>query len=966
MRRFITLLLLLATAVTAMTARADVSDLVPKSPTEGLSPNARSFQRYGDIPVSLYTGTPNISIPLATLRDGALTLPVELSYHSGGIKPDEHPGWTGLGWTLMLGGAITREVRDLPDETWDLGYQKRCTELRYDLVTASNASKLLQADVNYSIIDTEPDKFNFNFLDYSGYFILDPKGEWQICCDRPLKVQVDAAALPDISFPNGARTYISTELIFKRFTLTDDRGIQYIFGGDAIDLSIPSNAQTSENWTATAWHLTEIKQPDGHSIRFDYERGDFIVSFSDTYTNIDIKSTSYYSISNRNGQLISPVYLKTVSCTSFSLALESSESCELNYSGLHYADRSTPWPTTGIRMPYCPYSGQNSMMQEVRWRQLDAIIFRTPASVQFKRVDFKYSSSTDQRLTLNNIEMRHLDSTVSEKYSFRYNDITSMPAYLSGMTDHWGYYNGRLSTISSPDYKATNATTVGYGVLTEITYPTGGKTRFEFEPNDYRFIVGTNYGMFDSNQIAGGVRVKRIINLPMDGSRPEIRRFVYGSYSPSDPDGSYLSCGMLEGKPIHTRSLELVLDGKIYRADYESNQSLGAIENNYGCHIAYPYVTEVKADSSYVVSSFIDPNYPDYRDEWPIVALDSAQFVPHSLKGQYRGKLLGTTVYTPEGKILKTETIGYRILGNIDQWVPAFYMNPTMLSSMYNSKAPPFIYSISSFYKNYIHSIVETSRDETYYGSGGYGLRVERHKRYNRSGQVVADSTVIRRGDSQETEVTRYSYLWERDTWYSNRHIKNLTSEIEISRNGHVSDRIKNGYTIYNGSLPVLSAMDNVHPGDDVQTLYRCHHANSRGLPVYVTDASGLDIVYLWGSDYLQPVAEIRNADANAVSRILGYNTANTPQDPDIQAKIAILRRDLPHAMVTSYTYEPYLGVTSITDPSGKTTYYDYDWQGRLTLIRDMSGAVVQRYDYETYSGSSAGPVPQPVNTVTP
>jgi hypothetical protein len=41
-----------------MTAKADVNDLVPKSPTEGLSPNARSFQRYGDIPVSLYTGTP--------------------------------------------------------------------------------------------------------------------------------------------------------------------------------------------------------------------------------------------------------------------------------------------------------------------------------------------------------------------------------------------------------------------------------------------------------------------------------------------------------------------------------------------------------------------------------------------------------------------------------------------------------------------------------------------------------------------------------------------------------------------------------------------------------------------------------------------------------------------------------------------------------------------------------------------
>lgn len=963
MRRAITLFLLLATAATAITAKADVNDLVPKSPTEGLSPNARSFQRYGDIPVSLYTGTPNISIPLATLRDGALTLPVELSYHSGGIKPDEHPGWTGLGWTLMLGGAITREVRDLPDETWDLGYQKRCTELKYDLVTAGNASKLLQADVNYSIIDTEPDKFNFNFLDYSGYFILDPKGEWQICCDRPLKVQVDAADLPNISFPNGARTYISTELIFKRFTLTDDRGIQYIFGGDAIDLSIPSNAQTSENWTATAWHLTEIKQPDGHSIRFDYERGDFIVSFSDTYTNISLQNV-YTLQSGRGGQLLSPVYLKSVSSTSFSIELESSESSELNYSGQHYMDRKTPVPTTGTRMPYCPYSAQNSMMQEVGWRQLDAIIFRTQASVQFKRVYFNYSSSTVQRLTLNNIEMRYFDSTVGEKYSFRYNNITSMPAYLSGMTDHWGYYNGRLSTISSSDYKETNASTVGYGVLTEITYPTGGKTRLEFEPNYYRFIAGS-YDMFDRNHIAGGVRVKRIINFPMDGSRPEIRRFVYGNYSPSNPDGSYLSCGILEGRPVHRRNLEVILNSDVYNVAYESNQSLGSLDNNYGCHIAYPYVAEVKADSGYVVSSFIDPNYPGYRDEWPIVALDSAQFVPHTLKGQYRGKLLGTTIRTATGKTLKTETINYGIIGGSERGVPAFYMNPTILSAK-TSNTSPFAYNMSSFYKNYIHSIVETSRDEIYYASGGYGLRVERHKRYNRSGQVVADSTVIRRGDSPETEVTRYSYLWESDPWYSNRHIKNLTSEIEISRNGHVSDHIKNGYTIYNGSLPVLSAIDNVHPGDDIQSLYRCHYANSRGLPVYVTDASGLDIVYLWGSDYLQPVAEIRNADVNAVSRILGYNTANTPQDPDIQTKIATLRRELPHAMVTGYTYEPYLGVTSITDPAGKTTYYDYDWQGRLTLIRDMNGAVVQRYDYETYSGGSVGPDPQSVNAGMP
>ncbi len=49
-----------------------------EGPTAGLSPTAKSFQRYGEIPVSLYTGTPNISVPLTTMKSGSLTVPVEL------------------------------------------------------------------------------------------------------------------------------------------------------------------------------------------------------------------------------------------------------------------------------------------------------------------------------------------------------------------------------------------------------------------------------------------------------------------------------------------------------------------------------------------------------------------------------------------------------------------------------------------------------------------------------------------------------------------------------------------------------------------------------------------------------------------------------------------------------------------------------------------------------------------------
>jgi hypothetical protein len=77
------------------------------------SPTASALAKYADIPVSLYTGTANISVPLYELKSKTLSLPISLSYHSGGIKVQEAGGWVGMGWSLNSGGVITRTVRGL-------------------------------------------------------------------------------------------------------------------------------------------------------------------------------------------------------------------------------------------------------------------------------------------------------------------------------------------------------------------------------------------------------------------------------------------------------------------------------------------------------------------------------------------------------------------------------------------------------------------------------------------------------------------------------------------------------------------------------------------------------------------------------------------------------------------------------------------------------------------------------------
>lgn len=52
------------------------------------------------------------------------------------------------------------------------------------------------------------------------------------------------------------------------------------------------------------------------------------------------------------------------------------------------------------------------------------------------------------------------------------------------------------------------------------------------------------------------------------------------------------------------------------------------------------------------------------------------------------------------------------------------------------------------------------------------------------------------------------------------------------------------------------------------------------------------------------------------------------------------------NAQMTSYTYSPLVGLTSMTDPSGVILRYDYDDFGRLNGVRDTEGNILKHYDY--------------------
>src|SRR5438067_4398929 len=155
-------------SILSTTLRAQTGSLRVTLP----SPTAASLGKFGDVPVSLYSGVPEIGIPLFAAKGKTLELPIALRYHAAGIQVQEIGGWVGLGWALDAGGTITRTVRGLVDESLNGYYNTGQTF--YDEGNWQNPPGTLINNIVNETLDGEPDLFFFSFAGRSGQFVMGP------------------------------------------------------------------------------------------------------------------------------------------------------------------------------------------------------------------------------------------------------------------------------------------------------------------------------------------------------------------------------------------------------------------------------------------------------------------------------------------------------------------------------------------------------------------------------------------------------------------------------------------------------------------------------------------------------------------------------------------------------------------------------------------------------------------------
>ncbi|UJH66378.1 RHS repeat domain-containing protein [Allomuricauda sp. SCSIO 65647] len=104
---------------------------------------------------------------------------------------------------------------------------------------------------------------------------------------------------------------------------------------------------------------------------------------------------------------------------------------------------------------------------------------------------------------------------------------------------------------------------------------------------------------------------------------------------------------------------------------------------------------------------------------------------------------------------------------------------------------------------------------------------------------------------------------------------------------------------------------------------------------------------YFWGYDNLYVIAVIKNASYSNIATALGVSeTVLNDYDETDMVALNSLRGLLPNAQVTTYTYDPQVGVKRITDPSGNYVEHDYDAFNRLEKVTDRNGKLLTDYKY--------------------
>ena len=967
------------------------------------SPEAARMRRYTDHPVALNTGVLSVNIPLYTMSVGGYSLPIALSYHAAGIKADDEHCETGLGWSLLGGGCISRSVIGVPDE------QAKSEAYNDDNINTSLLVKALHYDA-----DTWYDRYSYSFAGYSGSFIIQGNSIQQL---PQTDLDIDFCDSRD----EGVRNFFITTPDGDRYYFTEREHTRYNY----VPLTYHTFGPNGQSYEAvTAWHLSRIITANNtDTISYKYSR--------EPFSRYDFqKSADYRSFSQPPRGTVT----EYVGNSSYELS---------PYVHNEYPDKRI---LAAISSRTCRIEFSNAKYSSTNYHTINGMSVLSPDSETVRKVSFTYTSTNDGRVLLSGISVKDGDRLI-DKQEFDY-----FPGQKTKHTDLFGYNNynpshpertsfsvldtdGKISMLRIPYLDSAK----GY-TLKKITDGLGATTTFEYEqsacdslllPNDQKvsanntgtgnnqdtgvtqpgnnelskdwnegpapLIPGTEGSKFkllteDSvyYYVSIGLRIKSVTVTDPITKRKRIREFSYSNPVCTFPLKSLRPSSFIS--PGGTITYQVMLASYTTGATFTTScRTPGAqLENAtvyYGCvtektsgtSLDRPVLTRYMFDTSNVKDTYI-VNATFYDD----LKYGKIRYLGYPIR----------TVRTDDDAYVCAE----RVFGpqRLDGYVQESFWEKAPLVSKTTYRCT------DNGYEPMERTVNRYSTDLDY--PINTGLYVEGLTRYVMSdrlreaydsnddfnyfpvsvisGRLFKDSTIVTTFNEDGTSRTvaaayRYDGRYKKNNLYGVSSTDDLSASdlhalqsvrlscgnSTVERNWYRSANMKTAFymAVSNKGMRMLPVMEKYISDDNDTVIVRNDYADfgknggvcpalsrntHRGTEVARQEFLGYDRrgnLLATRINSGVPTSYMWDTEASLPVAAIkgGIVTA------DQKAAEAVLSSD--SVLVTRYAYKPLVGCTAISYPNTRTVSYGYDG-GRLSTISDTGGNVVKSYDYAIYS----------------
>ncbi|MBS7256706.1 RHS repeat domain-containing protein [Flavobacterium branchiicola] len=1063
------------------------------------SPTAASLGVYGNNPVNYYNGTIGLTIPLYEIKAANQTLPIRLDYFSSGIKVADNAGWVGLGWSLSAGGVITKVVKGGDDlfgsGSSKIGYYDADPLPNKQDVLSGNWTNLSSHDQEYLYnfdqgwVDTEPDTFNYNFGAYSGRFVLGKLSNGsQVYVDQKNNLRMQYLQLTDnwvITDGMGVRYYFNTR----------ERGIDYYRSLTNGDIPNDSQIGTFDNYTlsdnpliTTSWYLDSIVMTNGETVSFIYQTQPQIQSVS----LIGKSETEYNMVTRSNG----------------TYAPNDSRYLPPTFSGIYHENMASKQVTLDVYLKQINFSGgtilfNTSDRDDIEYlgtlkpQKLSEIVIKDLDNRLVKKYNFNYSyflSKTSASLSndFTNKRRLKLDAVVEvgsngqlkPPYLFDYYNSDDLPYKYTKAIDHWGYYNGKTANTSILPGKimpsenkfwkgadrGANQVSIDMikGMLSSITYPTKGFSKFNYELNEYSnlkkddnfilqlksasansmigkysevfdiavadttvvtlkgtfkksgdlvyigdyahlykdgnlvyqfletatqpsgqysntqtldFIIFPGHYSMDIRNIEGitssitasytiksfvvqkkgaGLRIQKITNYDSNNSITGVKKFLYNNANGSTT--GRLITPLKYDFPVSVVQIRLQTTGpsnpvwqNIYNYNYSvrmSNSiSVASLSQNGGA-IGYDKVTELDGENG--ENGKTEYYYNNFED---ILNPISAPYIP-VIHNPMNGKMKKMIYYNSVGDSIKKVEYQYALKdtqylqGLTKLSIIPEAQNSGIDNHFVDSKKLKY-YNIPSYW------VVSSGEIETLFNKGQNATIAKKSFYYDNYTHLnLTKSELI--SSNGKRKVTKYIYAQDSEASglpFVSEMIANNMIDIPLkNQTFNESTKLSEQLIIYDKSLATSNLLVQRHmyanKGVDYVDMsldkkITFNQYDNRGNILQYTIENGASVSIIWGYNKTQPIAKIENATAVQSAAALGVSDISILNEDNLGV-INALRTNgaLPNTMITTYTYIPLVGVSSITDPKGDTITYTYDSFGRLEFVKDKDGNILSENQY--------------------